>query len=217
VTQPARRQDLTVVEHLRSLELGVDATGDDVRTAFRRLARQHHPDLDRTGASTKRFIEVVAAYRALQIEMGLSPNMAHYRLCPRCGHYGELLDGLDGRPGCADCLLGLTVRRHFLPLLTFATVKHVGTIALYAISILCAILYAQHGRFQLAALSVGCAVLGLLLLFVTCLTVPDVVPAARRCSRLTDGLFILCLISVLVLGLVLTLVGLVQLPSSAAH
>jgi hypothetical protein len=174
------RQNLTVVDYLRSLDLGVDATGDDVRAAFRRLARQHHPDLDRTAASTRRFVEVVEAYRALQMEMGLRPNMAHYRLCPRCGRYGELLDGLDGRLGCPDCLLGMMGKRRYLPLPTFVTVKHLGTIALYAASVLFAFLYAQHGPLQWAILSLGCALLGLLLLFVACMTVPEVVSGERR-------------------------------------
>jgi hypothetical protein len=48
------------------------------------------------------------------------------------------------------------------------------------------------------------------LLFMTCMTVPDVVSGARRSSRLTDGLFVLCLISVLVLGLFAALVGLLE-------
>jgi uncharacterized protein (DUF983 family) len=177
------RQNVTVVDHLRSLELGAGATGDDVRAAFRRLARQHHPDLNHTAAGNRRFVEVVEAYRALQMEMGLRPNMADYRVCPRCGHYGELLDGLDGRPGCPDCLLGMTGQRRYLPLPTFVTVKHVGTIALYAASVWFAFLYARDGSLQLAALSLGCAVLGLVLLFIVCMTVPEVVSGGRGGKR----------------------------------
>jgi uncharacterized protein (DUF983 family) len=177
------RPNPTFVDHLRSLDLGVDATGDDVRAAFRRLVRQHHPDLNRTAASDKRFIEVVEAYRALQTEMGLRPNLAHYRLCPRCGHYGELLDGLDGRPGCVDCLLGIMGRRRYLPLPVFVTVRHVGTIALIAASVLFALLYAQDGPLRWAALSLGCAGLGVLLLYIACMTVPTVVSGERRQMR----------------------------------
>lgn len=176
------RREPTVVDHLRSLELGADATGDEVRAAFRRLARQFHPDLNRTAAGNRRFVEVVEAYRALQLAMGLRPNMAHYRLCPRCGHYAELLDGLDGRLGCPDCLLGMMDRRRYLPLPTFVTVQHLGVIVLYAASGLLGLLYAGNGPPQLAVLSLGCALLGLVLLFFACMTVPDVV-SGRQSRR----------------------------------
>jgi uncharacterized protein (DUF983 family) len=190
------------------LGLAIDATGDDVRAAFRRLAIQYHPDLNRSPASTRRFVELVKAYRALQIEMGLRPNMAHYRRCPRCGRYGELLEGLDRRPGCADCLLGITARRHFLPPLTFATVKHIGTIALYAASVISVVMYAASGGRQFLALSLGCAFLGLFLLFVTCMTVPEFIPRARRWSPHTDWLFVAFLVCALALGFSLMFVGL---------
>lgn len=172
----------TVVDHLRSLDLGADATGDEVRAAFRRLARKYHPDLNRTPEGNRRFVEVIAAYRALQLAMGLRPNMAHYRLCPRCGHYAELLDGLDGRLGCPDCLLGMMEKRRYLPLPTFVTVQHLGVIVLYAASGLFALLYAGQGSPQMAVLSLGCAVLGLVLLFFACMTVPDVV-SGRQSRR----------------------------------
>jgi hypothetical protein len=205
--QPVRGQRLAMADHLRSLGLSVGASGDEVRAAFRRLALQYHPDLDRSPSSAQHFVEVLQAYRALQIEMGLRPNVAHYRLCPRCGQYRELLDGLDGLQGCPDCLLGITARRRLLPLLRLVTVKHVGTIALYGASILLAFAFVQRGGPLLAAASVGCAVVGLLLLFVTCMTVTDVAPASPRSRRVLDGLFLAGFISMLVLGLIATVVG----------
>ena len=177
------RRNLTVADHLRTLDLGVDASGDDVRAAFRRLARRHHPDLHCTAADERRFLAVVAAYRALQMEMGLRPNMASYRLCPRCGRYGELLDGLDGRLGCSDCLLGMRDRSRLLPMPIYVTVQHVGSIVLYAASGLFAWLYSRCGSPRSAALSLGCAALGLVLLFIACMTVPEVLSSARGGRR----------------------------------
>jgi hypothetical protein len=177
------RHDQTIVDHLRSLELADCATGDDVRAAFRRLARRYHPDLNSTAYGHRRFVEVVGAYRALQIEMNLRPNMAHYRLCPQCGHYAELLEGLDGRMGCPDCLLGTMERSRYLPLPIFVTVQHVGAITLYGISAVLAMLYAASPAPELAVGSVICAVLGIVLLFVACMTVPDVLSGRRASSR----------------------------------
>ena len=167
-------QTVTVVDHLRTLGLDADATGDDVRAAFRRLARQYHPDLNGAPGANARFVAVVKSYRALQFELGLRPDMAHYRLCPRCGCYAELLEGLDGRSGCADCLLGRIEPHRFLPLPIFVTVRHLGVLALYVASIVLAWLYVQSPAPWEAALSLVCALGGLGLLFVACMTVPEV-------------------------------------------
>lgn len=48
------------------LQLNHQASADDIKTAYRRLARQYHPDLnpsDRT--AERRFKEINAAYEAL--------------------------------------------------------------------------------------------------------------------------------------------------------
>lgn len=47
--------------------LGVSATADrdQIRSAFRRLAREHHPDLSAAPEADERFREVVEAYRTL--------------------------------------------------------------------------------------------------------------------------------------------------------
>ena len=164
---------LQIEDHLRTLGLRPDATGDAVRKAFRRLAREHHPDLNATPTANARFVAIVQAYRALQHELGLHPDRTHDQRCPRCGRFDELLTGLDGRAGCPECLLGRAGARHFLPLPIMTTVRHVGVLVLYAASVVLAVTYAQNAALPLAALSLICALAGLLLLFVTCLTVPE--------------------------------------------
>jgi curved DNA-binding protein CbpA len=55
-------------DHYALLGVGVDADEDAIRTAYRALAKQHHPDLaDReTSRSTERFLEIQQAYDVLR-------------------------------------------------------------------------------------------------------------------------------------------------------
>jgi hypothetical protein len=63
--------DLTRLEALALLELGDGASADDVKRAYRRLARSLHPDAHPSAAAAelreleRRFADVVAAYRRL--------------------------------------------------------------------------------------------------------------------------------------------------------
>jgi molecular chaperone DnaJ len=47
------------------LGIGRDATDDDIRKAYRRLAREHHPDVSGDPAAEERFKEVAGAYEIL--------------------------------------------------------------------------------------------------------------------------------------------------------
>src|SRR5919106_4154234 len=80
--------------------LGVsrDATQDDIRKAYRRLAREHHPDVNRDPEAERRFKEINLAYQTLsdpakrrQYDLfggeGLSPDMF--------GGFGDLADIFD--------------------------------------------------------------------------------------------------------------------------
>lgn len=163
-----------IVDCYRTLGLPRAASAPQVREAFRRLARQFHPDVQRNPAGRQRFIEVVHAYRVLQEELQLGRDEETCRRCPRCGRIAELLDGLDGRAGCADCLLGVAQRRRFLPLPLLVPVRHVGVLALYAGSIAFLAWYVARGSVLAAALAAVCILLGWGLLYVACLAIPDV-------------------------------------------
>jgi len=76
----ARARDLYEV-----LGVGRDATDDDIRKAYRRLAREHHPDVNGDPAAEERFKEVAGAYEILS-----DPD--------RRARYDAYGDGAGGQP-----------------------------------------------------------------------------------------------------------------------
>jgi molecular chaperone DnaJ len=70
--------------------LGVSSSAgrDEIRTAFRRLAREHHPDLSRAPGSDERFREVVEAYRTLS-------RPTSRRMYDLFGHHGLGSDAIE--------------------------------------------------------------------------------------------------------------------------
>jgi molecular chaperone DnaJ len=70
--------------------LGVPATADReaIRTAFRRLAREHHPDVSESTAAEERFREVVEAYRTLS-------RPTARRIYDMFGHHGLGSDAVE--------------------------------------------------------------------------------------------------------------------------
>ncbi len=53
-------------DHYRILGISRNATAEQVKQAYRALAKQHHPDLRQDGASVERFHAVQAAYETLR-------------------------------------------------------------------------------------------------------------------------------------------------------
>jgi curved DNA-binding protein CbpA len=53
------------VDHYALLGVGADASAAEIRRAFRRLARQHHPDLNPRSDGPERFAELAHAYAIL--------------------------------------------------------------------------------------------------------------------------------------------------------
>jgi molecular chaperone DnaJ len=70
--------------------LGVSTTADrdEIRTAFRRLAREHHPDVSAAPEADERFREVVEAYRTLS-------RPTARRMYDMFGHHGLGADAVE--------------------------------------------------------------------------------------------------------------------------
>ena len=52
-------------DYYQVLEVTRSASGDDVRRAYRKLARQYHPDLNPSAEAEERFKEINEAYEVL--------------------------------------------------------------------------------------------------------------------------------------------------------
>ena len=52
-------------DHYSTLGVSEDATADEIRSAFRSIARRHHPDVSSTEFSKERFLEANSAYEVL--------------------------------------------------------------------------------------------------------------------------------------------------------
>ena len=52
-------------DHYETLGLNHDATGDEIRSAFRKVAREHHPDVSVSEESKEKFIAANEAYEVL--------------------------------------------------------------------------------------------------------------------------------------------------------
>src|SRR5260221_14710954 len=48
-----------------TLGVSKNSTEAEIKTAYRRLARQHHPDIDKSAGAAERFKEVSEAYQVL--------------------------------------------------------------------------------------------------------------------------------------------------------
>lgn len=169
-----RGRALTVEECFRTLGLEPSASAHDVQSAFRRLAKRYHPDQNPTERDARRFVLIVHAYRLLQDEFRARGVGLRLQRCPRCGYWGELMEALDGRAACVNCLLGVTRLQRFLPMPIIEVVRHASVIGLYVASIALAMGYVSTGELRYSYLSLLSAVLGLVVLGVTCVMVRDV-------------------------------------------
>ena len=97
------------------LEVGRSASPDELRRAYRRLAKQHHPDVNKEDGSEERFKEINEAYAVLSDEERRASydRFGHAHVLPcerealcveihhddaRTGEFGELDDRKTDRP-----------------------------------------------------------------------------------------------------------------------
>ena len=163
-------------ECFRVLGLRSSAGGAEIKRAFRKLAKTHHPDLQRARADRARFVRIVEAYRRLQTELRLHAADDDTHPCPACGRVAELFDGTDGRVACIDCLLGMTHRRSLLPVPSIRTVNHGAVVGLEVVSVYCLCVAMMRGSPSYAAASLLAGLAALFLLAVTCIAVKHVKP-----------------------------------------
>jgi hypothetical protein len=66
-------------EALASLGLGTGADDEDIRLAYRRLAKRYHPDSSGDPQTARRFTRVVRAYKVLKVAGSAGPGAARVR------------------------------------------------------------------------------------------------------------------------------------------
>jgi molecular chaperone DnaJ len=88
-------------DYYEVLELPRDASAEDVKKAFRRLALQYHPDRNKESGSDVRFKEISEAYQVLSDPERRAPydRFGHAGLN---GEAGRGFDGFDGFGGFGD-------------------------------------------------------------------------------------------------------------------
>lgn len=136
----------------------------EVKAAFRRLARQFHPDVNPSPAASRRFVEVVEAYRLLRERLVYHADDPDWGLCPRCRRYDDLLEAMWGGVACPDCLLGMTIYRKYLPMPLIVVVRHVAVWVLYGLSVALCVQFARTHAPGWAAAAGATSLSGLLLL-----------------------------------------------------
>jgi molecular chaperone DnaJ len=79
-------------DYYEVLGVGRNASADEIRRAYRRLAREHHPDINRADGAEERFKEINEAYEVLSDDN----RRAAY---DRFGHAANGMGGVGGMGG----------------------------------------------------------------------------------------------------------------------
>ncbi|MCL6538091.1 MAG: molecular chaperone DnaJ [Acidothermus sp.] len=97
-------------DHYATLGVRRDATQEEIKRAYRRLARQLHPDVNPDRDTQERFKEITAAYEVLSdpekrriYDMGGDPLSAG-------GGFGDFAGGFGGLSDLVDAFFGTTSR-----------------------------------------------------------------------------------------------------------
>jgi len=175
----------SIADCFRVLGLPATASAREVTAAYRRLAKQLHPDRNPTVAAQRRFVEIADAYAILRDALRAREVESRWGRCPCCGKYADLYDGVGGRVGCANCLLGRTRLSRYLPLPVIVVARHVAVFALYAAGVLLLLAYVRDGGPAHAVASLACVLAGLLVLAIEVLRIawPEQAVARQRRGR----------------------------------
>ena len=84
-TQNAQAEQNSQDDYYVLLEVSEDATGEEIKRSFRRLALKHHPDknADDVEAATKRFAAIQQAYEVRMLQLKFTRNTKN-SLTPGC-------------------------------------------------------------------------------------------------------------------------------------
>ena len=119
---------------LELLGLAESATIDQIKRAYRRRAHQLHPDKHGGDEQARQqFVAVSEAYRSLMRAARAIEDDRPIGVCAECGHFGEAIPGLDGRPRCPRCILRPEGGR-MLPMPALIVARCIGSAGLIAIA-----------------------------------------------------------------------------------
>ena len=72
-------QDSSLPNYYATLEIAADATSEEIKTKFRQLAKENHPDRSKDDNTVKRFAEITKAYEVLSNEESRKDYDKYYK------------------------------------------------------------------------------------------------------------------------------------------